>query len=76
MRASNLSGQLDSIAGTRERQQFDRGAVESSNAMSDRVAVRVQQDPFQDHWGVQWLEPFVEENFVILTSRVEIDGLQ
>ena len=44
--------------------------------MSDRVPVRVQQDPFPDDWGVERLEPFVEENFVILTSRVEIDGFQ
>ena len=44
--------------------------------MSDRVPVRVQQDPFQDDWGVERLEPFVEENFVILTSRVEINGFQ
>ena len=60
----------------RERQQFDKSDVEDSTAMSDRVPVRVQQDPFPDDWGVERLEPFVEENFVILTSRVEIDGLQ
>ena len=44
--------------------------------MSGRVPPRVHLDPFGDDDPFEKLEPFHEENFVIITSTEEIDALQ